>query len=138
MAAFNKFYDFTEQLIRGGHNFGSHTFKVALTNTAPLATQTAFNSTNHPAPTSQAGYAPVTTTVAVSEVNGTTTITGTTAMFTATGGTIGPFRYAILYNATNNNLIGWYDYSISTTLNAGDNFTVQFNNASPGTIFTLT
>ena len=40
MATYNKFYDYSEQLARGVHNFGSHTFKVALTNTAPVATNT--------------------------------------------------------------------------------------------------
>ena len=37
MAAFNKFNIFTKDLLNGVHNFGSNTFKVMLTNTAPTA-----------------------------------------------------------------------------------------------------
>lgn len=40
MATVTKIQDFSEQLIRGVHDFDAHTFKVALTNTAPLATNT--------------------------------------------------------------------------------------------------
>ena len=38
MATLQKFNDFAEQVLRGAHNFGANTLKVALTNTAPLAT----------------------------------------------------------------------------------------------------
>jgi hypothetical protein len=34
MPAYNKFQDFSEQLIRGVHDWDVHTFKIALTNTA--------------------------------------------------------------------------------------------------------
>jgi len=37
-SAWNKYQDFTEQLIRGVHDWDAHVFKVALTNTAPTAT----------------------------------------------------------------------------------------------------
>jgi hypothetical protein len=39
-SAWNKFQDFSEQFAKGVHVFGTHTFKVALTNTAPVATNT--------------------------------------------------------------------------------------------------
>jgi hypothetical protein len=77
----------------------------------------------------------------VDEVSGTTTVQGTQVVFTASGGSIGPFRYAILYNDTATSpadaLIGWWDYGSSITLADTETFTVKFNNASPGTIFTL-
>jgi hypothetical protein len=49
--------------------------------------------------------------------------------FTATPGSIGPFRYAVLYNdtAASDQLIGWYDYGTSLTLTSGNQFTVQFD-----------
>ena len=144
MATYNKFQDFTEQLIRGVHDWDAHTFKIALTNTAPSATQTSLDTvTNHPAPAAANGYTAggTATTITLSETTGTTTVQGTQVVFTATAGGIGPFRYAILYNDTATSpvdaLISWWDYGSSITLNDTETFTVKFNNASPGTIFTL-
>lgn len=141
MATFNKFQDFSEQLVLGVHDWDTHTFKVALTNTAPSATQTTWNTTDHPAPVAANGYTAggTATTIAVSETTGTTTVTGTQVVFTASGGQIGPFRYAVLYNDTSasDNGVGYIDYGSSITLNDGETFTVKFNNASPGTILTL-
>ena len=38
MAILNKFNSFTYELGKGTHNFTPHTLKAAITNTAPLAT----------------------------------------------------------------------------------------------------
>lgn len=38
MATVTKFQDFADQLIRGIHDFDAHSFKICLTNTAPVAT----------------------------------------------------------------------------------------------------
>jgi hypothetical protein len=144
MATWTKFQDFSEQLHKGVHNFGSHTFKVALTNTAPVNTQTQWSVGNHPAPAAANGYTAggTATTIAVSETTGTTTVTGTEVVFTATAGGIGPFRYAVLYNDSATSpadaAIAFTDYASSITLNEAETFTVKFNNASPGTIFTHT
>lgn len=143
MAAYNKFQDFSEQLVRGVHDWDAHTFKIALTNTAPVATQTTWNTTDHPAPAAANGYTAggTATTIAVSETTGTTTVTGTQVVFTASGGNLGPFRYAVLYNDTATSpadaAIAWWDYGSSITLADTETFTVKFNNTSPGTIFTL-
>ncbi|CAB5170090.1 hypothetical protein UFOVP153_1, partial [uncultured Caudovirales phage] len=53
----------------------------------------------------------------------------TDVVFTATGGSIGAFRYVVLYNdtATNKELIGYYDYGSAITLNTGETFTVDFD-----------
>lgn len=143
-SAYNKFNDFTEQLVRGVHDFDANTFKVALTNTAPTASQTTWNTTDHPPPAAANGYTAGgnTTTISVSETSGTTTVTGTEVQWTASGGDLGPFRYAILYNDSSTSpadaAIAWFDYgSPGVTLAAGETFTLKFNNASPGTIFTL-
>ncbi len=144
MATFNKFNDFSEQLVRGVHDWDANTFKIALTNTAPLASQVSLDTvTNNPAPAAANGYTAggTATTITVSETSGTTTVQGTQVVFTATAGGIGPFRYAILYNDTATSpadaLIGWWDYASSITLADTETFTVRFNNATPGTIFTL-
>jgi hypothetical protein len=143
MATQNKFQDFVEQLEKGVHVFGTHVFKVALTNTAPVATQTTWNTTDHPAPAAANGYPAggTATTTAISESGGTSTVTGTQVVFTATAGGIGPFRYAVLYNDTATSpadaAVSWVDYGSSITLADTETFTVKFNNASPGTIHTL-
>ena len=43
--------------------------------------------------------------------------------------TVGPFRYAVLYNSTpaSGNLIGWYDYGAAVTVTLGNSFQVQFD-----------
>ena len=143
MATYNKFQDFSEQLVRGVHDWDAHVFKIALTNTAPVATQTTWNTTDHPAPAAANGYTAggTATTIAISETTGTTTVTGTQVVFTATAGGIGPFRYAILYNDTATSpadaAIAYWDYASSVTLADTETFTVKFNNTTPGTIFTL-
>ena len=143
MATYNKFQDFAEQVAKGVHNFASHTFKVALTNTAPVATQTTWNTTDHPAPAAANGYTAggTATTITTNEASGTMTVSGTQVVFTATSGGIGPFRYAVLYNDTATSpadaAIAWWDYGSSITLADTETFTVKFNNATPGTIFTL-
>lgn len=143
MAAYNKFQDFSEQLVRGVHDWDANTFKIALTNTAPTATQTTWNVTDHPAPAAANGYTAggTATTISISETTGTTTVSGTQVVFTATAGGIGPFRYAILYNDSATSpadaAIAWWDYASSITLADTETFTVKFNNTTPGTIFTL-
>jgi hypothetical protein len=142
-SSWNKFQDFSEQFVRGVHDFDAHTFKIALTNTAPVATQTTWNTTDHPAPTAANGYTAggTATTISLSETTGTTTVQGTQVVFTATAGGIGPFRYAVLYNDTATSpadaAIAWFDYGSSITLGDTETLTVKFNNASPGTMFTL-
>ena len=126
------------------HDWDAHTFKVALTNTAPLATQTTWNTTDHPAPAAANGYTAggTATTISISETTGTTTVSGTQVVFTASGGQIGPFRYVILYNDTATSpadaAIAWWDYGTpGVTLNDTETFTVKFSNTTPGAIFTL-
>lgn len=142
-SAWNKFQDFSEQLSRGVHDFDAHTFKIALTNTAPIATQTTWNVTDHPAPAAANGYTAggTATTISISETTGTTTVSGTQVVFTATAGGIGPFRYAVLYNDTATSpadaAIAYFDYGSSITLGDTETLTLKFNNASPGTMFTL-
>lgn len=147
MATYNKFQDFSEQLALGVHDFDLNTFKIALTNTAPVNTQVSLD----PASPSGANAAPLNTngypsggtatTITVSETTGTTTVSGTQVVFTASGGSLGPFRYAILYNDSATSpvdaLIAWWDYGSSITLADTETFTVKFSNTTPGAIFTL-
>lgn len=145
MATYVKFIDFVEQIAKGVHIFGTHTYKIALTNTAPTNTDTSFLSGSlHPPPANTNGYTAGgnALSVTISEAAGTATAVDDQTTFTASGGTLGPFRYAILYNDTATSpadaLVSYWDYGSSITLNDGETFKVSFNNDdTDGTIFTL-
>lgn len=141
MATFNKFQDFSEQLTKGTQNFGTDTYKVALSNSAPVATNTILSDITQISGTNGYTTGGTATTITVSETTGTTTVSGTQVVFTASGGNMGPFRYVVLYNDTttspNKPLVGWWDYGSSITLADTETFTVKFSNTSPGAIFTL-
>jgi hypothetical protein len=141
MATFSKFQDFSEQLIRGKHQLGSDVFKVMLTNVAPAATNTVKTDITEIGAGNGYTAGGTATTVTVAESGGTTTVSGSQVVFTAAGGSIGPFRYAVLYNDTQASpakpLVAYWDYGSNITLNDTDTFTLRFNNTDPGTIFTL-
>ena len=138
MATFNKYYVFVEALAEKTHNLGSDTLKVALTNTAPtVATDTVWNTTVAPAPAAANGYSAggnTITTTSSAQTTGTYKLVLADSVFTASGGSIGPFRYVILYNSTASNaVIGYYDYGSSITLADTETFTVDFD-ASNGVL----
>lgn len=139
MATFTKIQDFTEQLIRGIHDWDNHTFKLMLSSVAPISTNTVKSDLTEI--DAGGGYTAggLATTITLSEVGGLTTVQGAQTMFAASNGTIGPFRYVALYNDTSSskNLICFWDYGSNIQLNDGETFTVKFNGSNPGTIFTL-
>lgn len=129
MAAFNKFQQFVEELAKKAHNLDTDTLKVMLTNTAPVAT----NSVKADLTEISAGNGYTAGGTAVTgqdaeQTTGTLALSGTDVVFTASGGTIGPLRYAVLYNDTHasDGLIGWWDYGSGITLADGETFTVDF------------
>jgi hypothetical protein len=134
MASFNKFHSFVEALAEKVHNLGSDTLKVMLTNTAPVATNTVkANLTEISAGNGYTAGGNTASASASSQTSGTyKLVLDDPATWTASGGTIGAFRYAVLYNdtATNDELIGWWDYGSSITLQAGETFTVDFDPTS--------
>lgn len=132
MAAFNKFNSFVEALAEKAHNLGSDTLKVYLSNATPDAAADLIK-TDLAEISAGNGYTAggnQATISSSSQTSGTyKLVLADPATWTASGGTIGPFRYAVLYNdtATNDELIGWWDYGSSITLNAGETFTVDFD-----------
>jgi hypothetical protein len=131
MATFNKFDVFVENLAEKVHNLGSDTLKVALTNTAPVATNTVL--TDITQISSGNGYTTGGATVSITsstQTSGTYKLVLADVVFTATG-SMGPFRYAVLYNDTPTSpadpLIGWYDYGSSITLGLNETFTLDFD-----------
>jgi len=128
MASYNKFQAFVENLAEKVHNLGADTLKVMLTNTAPVATNSVKADLTEIAAGS--GYTAGGTTAAISsssQTSGTYKLVLADVVFTASGGSIGPFRYAVLYNDTPtapaDPLIGWWDYGSSITLLNGETLT---------------
>jgi len=137
MATYSKYQDMVEQLCRGVHNFGSHVFKVALSNGVPDATHTTLSAITELSTANGYTAGGATTTIGISETTGTVTITATDpAAWTASGAGIS-FRYAALYNDTATSpadaLIAYWDNGSSTTVTAGNTLTVDFG----ATLFTL-
>lgn len=141
MAAFNKFQAFVEHLAEKVHNLGADTLKVMLTNTAPVATNTVkADITEISAGNGYTAGGTAATISSSAQTSGVYKLVLADVVFTASGGSIGPFRYAVLYNDTPTSpadpLIGWLDYGSSITLAAGETFTTDFD-ASAG-VLTIT
>ena len=133
MATFNKFNSFVEALAEKAHNLGSDTLKVALTNSAPAAGNAVLaDITQIAAGNGYAAGGSQATQVSSAQSGGTYKLVLNDVTFTAAGGSIGPFRYVVLYNdtATNDELIGWYDYGTTLTVTSGNSFVVDFDAAN--------
>jgi hypothetical protein len=134
MAVFNKFNAFTLDVASAKHQMQTGTaqvYRVYLTNTAPVATNAVYNT---PADLATAnGYTAGGASVGV--ITGSQTagvfkfVGGTDPAWTASGGSIGPFQFAVLYNDTSATkpLIGWWDYGTAITLTNGNTFTVDID-----------
>ena len=132
MATFNKINSFVEDVHEKVHNLGADTLKVMLTNSAPVATNTIKgNLTEIGAGNGYTAGGTQATISSSAQTSGTYKLVLADGVFTASGGTIGPFRYAVLYNDTPTSpldpLIGWYDYGSAVTLQANETFTVDFD-----------
>ena len=134
MAAFNKFEQFSEDLAEGVHDLNGDTLKVYLSNTTPSASADAVKA-DLAEISGGNGYTAGghDTQNATSRSGGTTSVTGTDIVITASSGTVGPFRYAVLYNDTPSSpadpLIGWWDYGSEITLQDTETFTVDFGSS---------
>tara|TARA_R110000772_G_scaffold25515_4_gene66485 strand:+ start:3385 stop:3813 length:429 start_codon:yes stop_codon:yes gene_type:complete len=136
MASFVKFSTFVEKLAEGAHNLGSDTLRLALTNTLPTAaTDVGFlPGSSHPPPAAVNGYATGGITLAVtssSQSGGIYSLVLPDTSFIGSGGSIGPFQYAILYNdtAASDEVIGYWDYGAETTIVDGEIFPIYFGTA---------
>ena len=129
-SSFFKFNSFTEAVAEKVHNLGSDTLEVALTDTLPVNTNTVL------ANITQITYtnlnARTLTVSGSSQTSGVYKLTIADKTLTSTGGSTGPFRYVVLFNqtATNDELIGWYDYGSSITLGDGESLLLNFDDAN--------
>lgn len=135
MATFNKFQPFVENLSEGVHDLGADTIKIALTNSAPAATNGVLADITQI--TAENGYSAGGSAASISssaQTTGTYKLVLGDVVFTASGGSFGPFRYAVIYNDTPTSpadpLIGYFDYGSSITVNDGETFTVDFDGST--------
>lgn len=126
MATYTKFNSFSEAVAEKVHNLGSDQLVVALTNSAPSAANTQLSNIT------QITYTNLSTRnitrTSSAQTSGTYRLIMTDLVLTASG-SVGPFRYIVIYNdtATNDELIAYYDYGSSVTLGSGDTFTIDFD-----------
>ena len=126
MAAFSKFNVFPTDLATKGHDFSADVFKVMLTNTAPAATNVVRADVTKIA--AGGGYVAggLTTALTLASAAGVLTVKAANVSLTATGA-VAAFRYAVVYNATSEKLVAYYDYGSSSSLVQNDQFTVAFD-----------
>jgi hypothetical protein len=133
VATFQKINAFVENLAEKAHNLGSDQLKVALTNTAIVATNSVYGDLTSPlATTNLSGGTPFNiTTTSSAQSSGTYKLVLADLVLTATG-SVGPFRYVGIYNdtSTGDMLIGWYDYGSSITLAADETLTINFDDTN--------
>ncbi|WP_316214140.1 MULTISPECIES: hypothetical protein [unclassified Bradyrhizobium] len=133
MAVFNKFDQFVLDLATKVHNLNADALKILLTNAAPVRTNKVKADLTEIAAGN--GYTAGGTLAAFNsggDTAGLYKLILAPVAFTAAGGNIGPFEFAVLYNSSNaaGNLIGWWDYGTPITLTNGNTFTVLLDQAN--------
>lgn len=128
MATFTKFQSFVEALAEKVHNLGSDTLTVALTNTLPVNTNTVLANITEISYTNLSSR--VLSGVTSAQSSGTYTLDANDLVLTASG-TVAEFQWVVLYNdtATNDELIGFYDYGSKVNLLNGETFTITWDAA---------
>lgn len=132
MAVFQKFNAFVEALAEKKHDFSSDVLKVYLTNTAPNAGTHAVKADLAEMTVGVDGYTAggnTATVVSSSQTGGVYKLVLADPATWVSAGTLGPFRYAVIYNSStvDNALVGFWDYGSSLTLGNGESFKVDFD-----------
>jgi hypothetical protein len=133
MATYVKYQQFIEDFANKVHDLvgTNDTLKIMLSNTAP---NVATHAVRADATEISGGNGYTSGGVDIdndgSESGGTLTVTAVDKTITASGGTIGPFRYAICYNDTPTSpadpLICYWDYGSPITLQIGEALNLDF------------
>lgn len=131
MVAYNKINQFVQDIANKKHDLSADTFKVMLTNTAPVATNAVKSDlVDISAGNGYTAGGTAATITSSTQTSGTEKWILQSVVFTASGA-VGPFRYAALYNDSQASpvkpLIAWWDYGSAVTLANGDTFTVSFD-----------
>jgi hypothetical protein len=136
MATYTKIPDWNENMVESA-NQGSDQFVVALSNTAPGSESTppTGNGAGVLANVTQISYTNLSsrnvTTSSSAQTGGTYKLVLADLTLTASGGSVGPFRYVYVYDDTPTSpadpLVAYYDYGSSITLASGETFLIDFD-----------
>lgn len=131
MATWTKFNAFAEALAEKKHDLGADTLKMALTNTAPSASADALfgDITEISAGNGYTAGGATASITSSAQTDGTYRLVLGSVTFSASGGTIGPFRWIVLYNdtAASDELIAYLDYGTAYTIPDGQTFSIPSN-----------
>lgn len=134
MATFNKFNCFVEHMAEKIHNLSSDSLKIALSNSAPSATNSGLSNITEIAYTNLS-TSRVLSGVSSSESSGTYTLDASDMVLTAAGA-VATFQYVILYNDTPtavagvnpaDPLIGYWNHGSAVTMANTETYTITFN-----------
>lgn len=127
-ASYNKFQAWAETSEKTA-NIGTDSFGLALTNSAPVATNSVI------ADITQISYtncsARTLTTASSAHTTGTLKLDFNDITLTASGGSVGPFRYVVVFDDTlaGDPLVGWFDYGSAITLADTETLAITFDAA---------
>jgi len=143
MATYNKIADWVENMPEVADVDGD-TFSIALSNTAPGAETTPPTGDGDGvlANVTEVAYtncsARALTLATSAQTGGTYAVDFNDLVLTASGGSVGPFRYVYVYDDTPASpadpLVCYFDYGSSITLQDGETLTIQFDASG---LFTL-
>lgn len=133
MSSFVKFNAFVLDLAQKVHNLGTDQLEAALSNTLPASTARLLTDISEIAYTNCSSR--IITTASSTQTAGLYKLVLADLTLTASGGSIAPFRYIVLYNntASGKNLIGYYDYGSTLTLADTESLLIDFD-ATAGAI----
>lgn len=127
--AFTVFNDFLLQIARGTHKFHTDTIRLALSNVAPSQSTHDEYADITPIATGNGWAGPVAlANVTLSQTGGVCTFDADDVTVNASGGSIGPYRYVVLYNdtSTGDKLIGYWDLGSSRSITDGNSTIFKF------------
>lgn len=130
MPTFQKFYNFGKAVHEKKIDLSTDVLKLMLTNTAPSLSNTQKTDITEISAGNGYGAGGQTLTVTSSaQSSGLYTLIVSDLTITASGGSIGPWRYAVIYSDTStNDLLLWYaDYSYSVTIANGQSVVFDFD-----------
>jgi hypothetical protein len=133
MAAYQKFLNFPSDFLMGLHNFDVDDYNIMLTNTLPNAALDTVYDDIFEIPAVH-GYPAGGLTIenlTLNLIGEETIVKGNSVIFIATGGTIGPFQHAVMFQAAGRQgLVAYWSYITSISLLEDETLTVNFSDTN--------